>query len=434
MLKQLSVTLLLLVLASPLFCQDKPFVQFDFNESGSRYLRFRGLAQVWLRHTDMNPGTTIFGYDSDSYSDASIRRLRFEVFGKLTDRVFFYSQFGMNNFNYHSEKFEGAFFHDAVVEFEAVENKLSVGGGLTAWGGPTRYSSPSTGTLMSVDAPLYQQSTNGVNDQFIRKLSLYVKGQLGRLDYRLALSQPFNVNGAPFVTTEPTGTHFTFSNEIPEKQIQGYVKYMFGDKESNLTPYQTGTYLGTKSVFNVGAGISHQGNATWALDESGETIREAMTLIGVDVYLDRPVSEQSAITVYAALTHTSYGDGFLRYVGVNNAATGGSSSIQGNYGNGFPMHGNGTVTYAQAGYLFGQGILTENGKLLPFVAMQYGDYDRLEKPLAVYEAGASFLLNGNHNTKIGIMYQSRPTYTESGDMLDFDARKGMTVLQLQAAF
>lgn len=433
-----SFLLVLFFLASqPVSSQQRlsnPVVRFNLNDSATHYLQFNGMAQIWLRHTQMDPGTTIFGSPSDSYSDISLRRLRLSVYGQLTDQVSVFLLFGQNNFNYHSEKFAGAFFHDALVEYKIIGNKLSAGGGLTAWGGPTRYASPAIGTIMSVDAPLYQQATNGVNDQFLRKLSLYIKGQLGRLDYRLAIAQPFNVEGAPFVTSEPASPWFTFSNEIPEKQFLGYVKYMFLDAEDNRTPYHAGTYLGEKSIFNIGAGFVHQANALWALNPDGTISRESMTLIGADVFLDKPVATNANLTAYASVTSTSYGSGFIRYVGVNNAATGGTAETPGNYGNGFPMHGNGTVSYFQLGYLFGRDILLRNGKLLPFIAVQYGDYDRLSKAMILYETGFSYLFQGTHRTKLGIMYQNRPVYAETTDALRFDGRRGMTVIQLQAGF
>jgi hypothetical protein len=35
----------------------------------------------------------------------------------------------------------------------------------------------------------------------------------------------------------------------------GYVEYQFFDKEANFLPYKVGTYLGTKKMFNIGAGF-----------------------------------------------------------------------------------------------------------------------------------------------------------------------------------
>jgi len=54
---------------------------------------------------------------------------------------------------------------------------------------PTQY-----GTIMSMDVPVFAQATVDQTDEFSRKLSVYARGQIGRLDYRLVLSDPFPVN------------------------------------------------------------------------------------------------------------------------------------------------------------------------------------------------------------------------------------------------
>lgn len=408
-------------------------VRLSLDESGDRYLRFTGLAQMWFRHTQMNPGSTVNGEPVSQYSDISIRRLRFQVYGQLTDRVFFYTQFGQNNFNFHTEKYTGAFFHDAILEYAFVKEYLTVGGGLTAWGGMSRYASPSIGSILSLDAPLYQQATNGVNDQFLRKLSLYAKGQLGKLDYRLAITQPMSITGLPDDQEAPTSMAYSFANGAANKQFQGYFKYMLLDKESNLTPYQAGSYLGKKSIFNIGAGIIYQGDAMWAMDESGETVYNDMVLLGVDVFYDAPVGDQAAFTFYGAFTNYDFGSGYVRNVGVNGAATGSTGINPGGIGNAFPMVGTGNTFYSQVGYLFGKNFITAGGKFQPFVTAQYSDYDYLTDPMLMYEVGANLLTHGTHGSKLSLMYQSRPVYADAGGVAA-DSRKGMTVLQYQVSF
>ena len=60
--------------------------------------------------------------------------------------------------------------HDAVAEYQAVKNKLSLGGGISGWSGLARYASPSAGTIMGIDAPIFEQATADITDQFLRKL------------------------------------------------------------------------------------------------------------------------------------------------------------------------------------------------------------------------------------------------------------------------
>lgn len=62
-------------------------------------------------------------------------------------------------------------------EYAIVKDKLSLGAGLGAWNGLAR-SASSSGTIMGLDLPLVEETTNDVNDQFGRKLSVYAKGKL----------------------------------------------------------------------------------------------------------------------------------------------------------------------------------------------------------------------------------------------------------------
>ncbi|WP_416866637.1 MAG: hypothetical protein ACMVP2_02885 [Imperialibacter sp.] len=437
--KVYSSALLIVLGTLSLSAQNQPVfsnnqLKFNMNEDGSHYIQMTGLLQTWFRGTQMNPGTTISGYSKDSYTDLSIRRLRFQTYGQLTDRVFFYAQFGQNNFNFHSNKYDGAFFHDAIGEFAVVKQKLSIGGGLTGWSGLARYASPSVASILTLDAPLYQQATNGVNDQFLRKLSLYAKGQLGKLDYRIAVTQPMTVTGTPNAEVSPTSTQFTFSNEPPKKQLQGYVKYMFLDSESNLTPYSTGSYLGRKSVFNIGAGVIFQKDAMWALNDAGATVHSNMALYGLDVYYDKPISETAAITAYAALTNYDFGSGYIRNIGVNNPATGLNAPNPGGAGNAFPMVGTGNTVYAQLGYLFGQNMITEGGQLQPFAAVQLSGYDHTADNVTMFELGGNYFIHGSHSNKISAVYQNRPVFVAQGGENIKNGSKGMFVLQYQVSF
>jgi hypothetical protein len=422
----------MLVIGNTALGQQKE-IKYNLNESGDNYIKFTGLGQIWLRNTQMNPNTTINSEETDAYSDISIRRLRFQLYGQITDKVFFYTQFGQNNFNYHSDKQVGAFFHDATAEYKAMGEKLSIGAGLTGWSGLSRYASPSVASFLTLDAPLYQQVTNGVNDQFLRKLSLYAKGQLGQLDYRIAISQPMTITGLGTGVDTPTSGNFSFSNLPANKQYQGYFKWMFFDKESNLTPYQTGSYLGTKKVFNIGAGFIHQKDAMWAL-EGPNTILHDMTLFGIDVFYDAPLSDSKAITAYLAYTSYDFGDNFIRNVGVNNAATGANGPAPGGFGNAFPMIGTGSTLYAEVGLLLGNDLWGPGGKAQPFVAFQQSYYDYLADQMFMYQLGANYFLKGTHNGKLSVMYQNRPVYETNAGERTIDTRKGMTVIQYQVAF
>lgn len=428
-----SLALFLFVLPVISFSQVKQ-VKFDLNDDGSHYVRFTGLNQVWVRYTDMNPGTTVFGEPVDQMMDIGIRRLRFQAFGQLTDRVFFYSQFGQNNFSFLQPRFVGAFFHDALTEFRVHENILSLGGGLTAWGGYLRYSSPSIGTIMSLDAPLYQQATANVSDQFLRKLSVYGKGQIGPLDYRVAMSKPLAVQNANINSVGPDANYNT---EVPAFQYHGYFKFQLLDQEGNLTPYAPGAYLGKKRILAVGGGFLQQSDATWNTNTAGDTIRHDLLMLGIDVFYDSPIAEgKLVLTLYGAYGYTDFGPRYLRNVGVMNPANGinASGTING-AGNGFPMIGTGNTYYAQAGLAFGENILTEGGKLQPYAAAQYSDLRALNEPMLMAEGGVNWYIHGAHGSKISLNYQSRPVFESNADGNAVETgRKGMVQLQYQIAF
>jgi hypothetical protein len=101
-----------------------------------------------------------------------------------------------------------------------------------------------------MDVPVFAQATVDQTDEFSRKLSIYARGQVGKVDYRVAISDPFPIttNG----TTPPAiSVNSTFAQAGHHKQYQGFFTYQFLDKEAHTTPYMTGTYLGSKKVFNL---------------------------------------------------------------------------------------------------------------------------------------------------------------------------------------
>lgn len=411
-------------------------LQIKLSPEGDRYVQFSGLNQVWLRHTRLNPGSQLNGRDMGShYTDLSLRRLRFQVLAQLTDRVFFYTQFGQNNFNFRSPKYTGAFFHDATVEYALMPKKLSLGGGLAGWTGLARHAAPGIGAIMSLDVPLFLQPTNGITDQFIRKLGLYAKGQVGRVDYRIIISHPMTVSGAPDTTSLPTSRTFNYAHTLPKMQSQAYVKYFFRDGESNLTPYQAGSYLGQKNMLNLGAGFIYQPDAFWALDAAGQTQLHPMLLLGLDLFYEKPLNTHTSITFYTVFTHYDMGRGHIRSLGVDNPASGMDQARVSGPGNGFPIVGTGNTLYAQAGYLFGNDLLGTGGKLQPFAAAQYSRFLALADPMLMYELGLNYLTQGHHGSKLSLEYQGRPTYTTgyNGEN-QLHSYKGMWVMQYQVSF
>lgn len=402
-------------------------IKLRLNKDGSHYVRLTFLNQAWVRYNQNNPGSTINGDVEQNTVDVGLRRTRIQLFGQVSDQVFFYMQFGQNNFGYLSPRKTGTFFHDAVIEYK-VSKGFQLGTGLTAFGGFARYSSPGIGSLLSLDAPLFQQTTNDQSDQFVRKLSVYAKGQLGKLDYRVAFTKPLLLQ-----TPSILGTNSTFSTSPSNAQTQTYIKYQFLEEESNRTPYHTGSYLGKKQVFNIGIGAVYQPNAMWHLENGTDTVRTNLTLWAVDAFFDHPLSERgNAITAYAGFFSTDLGPDYFRNVGVMNPTNGtNANSTLNGAGNGFPMVGTGTTVYSQVGYLFPKNMLGKYGTLQPFGLVQFSNYEVLNDSMIMWELGANWLIDG-HRSKMSVSYQNRPIFSSNnnGQFVNTE-NKGMLVLQYQ---
>lgn len=441
--------------------EKKPIEELRLNlkEDGSHFIKATFLNQTWFRYADYNPGTTVLSSPASNGFDIGLRRTRFQLYGQLTDHVTFYFQLGQNNFNFLSGN-GGApdnnsayvnrktqfFIHDALADYRIKKGSdlLFLGGGLTIANGLSRFSQPSIGTIMSMDVPVFAQATVDQTDEFSRKLSLFARGQLGKLDYRLVLTDPFPVNtngtvSAP-LTAAPNSPNATFAQVGHYKQYQGFFSWNFFDKESHVTPYMTGTYLGKKKVLNLEAGFITQKNATWTGDgTTAGTKYHDMNLWSVAMFYDSPLDKEkgTALNGYVGYFHTDYGPGYLRYNGIMNPANGNTTpgALANSQGNAFPMFGTGNVLYIQAGYLMKKDLLGEgNGTLMPYFTLQSAKYDRLDSQMNVWDFGVNWFIKG-HASKITLDYQLRPTYSINGTALTRDASmKSQAVLQYQFFF
>jgi len=406
------------------------------NEDGSNYFKITLAGQFWLRNTNMNPGSAINGFSKDNYTDIGIRRIRLQAFGQIADRVYIYTQIGQNNFNFLSDRKLGFFIHDALGEYAVVKKKLSLGMGLSAWNGLSRFSSPSVGTIMGLDAPLFEQNTNDVTDQFLRKLSVYAKGKLGKLDYRMVLSSPMSVTkSAGYVPTLTNNS--SFSPKPAQMQLHGYFQWQFLDQEDNTNPYTAGTYLGKKTVFNIGAGFQYQGDAMWHARSTPtgiDTVSTDMANFAVDVFYDAPLNKTNgtALSIYAVYMSTNYGAGYIRNQATMNPANGTQRpDVLNGGGNGYPSFGTGSLLYAQAGYKL-RDSLVGNTTFMPYASLQYASYDRLKDPMLYWDAGVNWLLKG-HTSKLTLAYQDRPVYEvrAGSNKADLFTRRGSVILQYQ---
>ncbi|OOG72385.1 hypothetical protein B0E43_15965 [Algoriphagus sp. A40] len=439
----LAGILMMAIITSAKAQTDKE-VKLFLNQEQTHWVKGTGLGQIWVRYTDLNPGSTVFGTPKDQTFDVGLRRVRYQVMGQITDQVFVYTQFGINSFGSLSGRKPGLFLHDVTAEYAVIKSKLSLGAGLHGWNGTVRYSSSSVGSILGLDLPYIEEATNDVTDQFVRKLGVYAKGQLGKLDYRISVSNPFPVQTAlspiPVLPNNVSNIAY-YSAAAPAINYQGYFFWQFLDKEANQIPYMTGTYLGKKRVFNIGGGFSTQDHAMEYREiDAGQVIQQGSKQVGLDVFYDAPINVEkgTALTAYAALIDYDFGPNYLRSAGAMNPANG--VNDQGSFngpGNNIPLIGTGQVYYAQVGYLMKKDLLGKLGTLQPYAQFIVSDYQRVETAITTYDVGVNWLQAG-HRSKLSLDYQSRPILakgeTEKLVKNESDPRKGMLVLQYQFSF
>jgi len=139
------------------------------------------------------------------------------------------------------------------------KSTLSIGAGLHYWHGISRMTSASTLNFLAVDAPIFNWPLIENSDQFARLFGIYAKGKIGKFEYRMNWNKPFATNIAP---AEGVAVD---NNGLSKMSYGGYFEYQFLDQEANLLPFKVGTYVGTKRVFNIGAGFYHQPEGTQSL-------------------------------------------------------------------------------------------------------------------------------------------------------------------------
>lgn len=391
-------------------------------------LKFGGNIQAWARLMEYNPGSTVFGYKKDKGADIGIRRIRLNLTGTPTDKITYYVQASLNNFNSISDRKLGLFISDVNADYKVYKNHLDIGMGLSAWSGLTRFSSPSTVTFLGIDGPLFLQTTNDVTDQFFRKLSIYAKGKIDRFDYRIALAQPMAIHKSSYFTA--INENSNFSARPAKLQTNAYFQYQFKDIESNTTAYTTGTYLGKKKVFNIGAGFIYQPKAMWQLNAAHDTLENNLMQLAVDVFYDAPIGKKGeAISVYACAVHSDFGTNYYRNTAVMNPTNGVVSTNLNGSGNGYPAVGTGDCGYVQVGYKLKDNLL-KTAMLMPYASIQYDKLQRFTDPVVFYDLGINLLLNG-HNSKVTMAYQNRPLMTSASTV---GSRKSALLLQYQTAF
>lgn len=377
--------------------------------------------QIWLRYSDLNDGSLVNNEPTSELTDISIRRIRIPISSQVTPKIYMYSILGGNNYNYQNKDFNLEIL-DLYVEY-TFGNYLSVGFGKSGWLGLNRWNIRSSYSMMGLDSPLFTLNTVEKTDDLGRLFGGWLKGQVGKFDYRLSFKRSLSTS------TAPTG-NVDFANNRPRIRTSSYVKYQFFDHESNKSAYQAGTYLQNKKVLNIGAGFQHQ-----AKSMSDGDVNDASTNFydmehwAIDSFLNLPLANNDAITAYLGYYDYGFGKNYIRNIGADNPTNGGGDDFNG-HGIAFPMIGTGTSWYTQFGYAFKQTNLFNHQVIIqPNFAIQHSKWDALPDHMTVYDLTVNFLVNGNQGNKISLGYQHRPIF----DAITLRQKdyKAMAVLQYQ---
>lgn len=429
------------------------------NDDGSKFVRFIIWHQMWATATQNNPdtrnstGELIDGSDGSKgewSTDVAVRRSRFLAYAQISPRAMILTHWGINNQSFinggasavgfasgtgsganNGGKRPQLYMHDLWTEYQVLKDKLYVGAGLHYWNGVSRLTSHSTLNFMTLDAPIFNWTNIEATDQFARQLGFYAKGQLGRLDYRIALNKPFSFGSTPAAVAK-NGVAVNVLNE--NWASAGYVNWMFWDKESNKLPYYVGSYLGSKKVLNVGVGwYNHDGASLYKTADGRDSTYQAQRAIGADVFLDMPINKAkgTALSLLATYYNLDYGTNYLRNLGILNlhgTAAGTTNSFAGG-GNAQPTIGTGSIFYVQAGYQLPK--LRNGQAFMPYVTVTNKNFERLADPSTQYGLGMNYFITG-HNAKITLEYQTRPVYkvnTANNNAIERTGYRGELILQ-----
>ncbi len=383
------------------------------NKEKGTWVKFLFNNQFWVRYLETNPNTEQDGEPVNDYVDISVRRVRMGVNAQLTERLYFFSQFGQNNFGLANNNNPSINVLDLHADYTFHE-AFALGLGQTAWRGLSRFTSPSSSTITGLDLTGLTNITVNRGDYIIRRNAIYAKGKIGHLDYRLVVAKPL----AP--TTSIGENEAGYIGGRQRMNYSGYFLWEFLEQERFKNPLHIGTYRGRRKIYSWGAGFEMQKNATASL-EGTDTVRHSMILLATDLYMEIPLDTTThrAIGCYIGAFYTDFGPNYLRTYGLNNPFRGA--------GNAYPAVGTGNSLMIQAFYTLDQGTLaSEIGQWEVFGYFQLSDFEALNNPVTVYWAGFTHYFNGIHS-KLTLGLQNRP-YFENGDL---SARRNELVLQYQ---
>lgn len=389
-----KLTLLALLLFSALiFSQGSPDygsgLKVNINEDGSKYFRVISWAQFWAQNNSDRPLDVNGKEQSDT--NFSIRRARVLMYAQISPDFLILTHFGLNSLNGDNMSPTGTkdasqlFFHDVWAQYSLGKNH-AIGGGLHYWNGISRLNNQSTLNIMTLDNQRQAWATLGLSDQFARHMGVYLKGALGKFQYRVSVNDAIT-NNLQATSIPVNGGAATYSgrrllgSKDAGRTYAGYFEYGFLDSESNFLPYKVGSYLGTKKVFNIGAGFFAHPKGSVVADALGNLRGEDVKIFALDAFYDAPIGNNGgALTAYALYQNNDYGKDF---------------TLGTTYETGSLLHG-------QIGYVLPMKFKT---KFQPYLSFDNRKIDVLNDNASQFGIGTNMFLSG-HNAKLTLEYQS----------------------------
>ena len=364
-------------------------LKVKINEDGSKYFRIISWAQFWAQHNSDRPLDANGNEQADL--NFSLRRARVLMYAQVSKDFLILTHFGLNSLNADNMSPVGTadasqlFFHDVWAQYSLGKDH-AIGGGLHYWNGISRLNNQSTLNIMTLDNQRQAWATLGLSDQFARHLGIYVKGSFGKFQYRVSVNEAETNNLQATATPANNGPSIYSGRRLlgskeAGKVFTGYFDYAFFDAESNFLPYKVGSYVGTKKVFNIGAGFFMHPNGAVAADGAGNVSGQDVNIFAVDAFYDAPLgSNGGAITAYALYQNTDYGKDFR---------------LGTTYETGSLLHGH-------LGYVL---PIKTKTKIQPYLSFDSRKIDALDDDASQFGIGTNFYFSG-HNSKLTLEYQS----------------------------
>ena len=359
-------------------------LKVKLNDDGSKYFRVISWAQVQGTYNNDVP-------ENSSKLSFNLRRARVLMFAQINSKFMILTHFGLNSLNSGTlspiGKGEGSqiFFHDVWAQYSIGKDHV-VGGGLHYFNGISRLNNQSTLNFMTLDNNRQSWSTLGLTDQFARHIGIFAKGKFGKLQYRIAINDAIT-NGLDTRTPEQGGPAVyggkrLIGSKDAGKAYAGYFDYHFLDQESNFLPFKVGSYLGSKKIFNIGAGFFIHPNGSVSMDNSTNLQGEDVSLFAIDAFYDTPLGDDgSALTTYATYQSNDYGKDYL-----------------------FSAYGTGNMLYGHIGYVLA-GDKTKT-RFQPYASYATNSYDAVDDNRNVLGIGINAYMSGN-NSKLTLEYKNQ---------------------------